>query len=178
MRPTSGCASKTPGPAVAQWAVRELQRRLVDWDRQYAITVDIIGVGASVYDHLKRYSGYTNQVYGVNFAEAPAYRPERFHRMRDEVLWGLKEEFEARRNRIPNDDELIGELTTIKWDEPNGKIKIEGKKELRKRDLDSPNKLDAYALALYARKLLGAPGRAASWRTQRFRRSSLSWKVA
>ena len=165
------------GPAVAQWAVREVQRRLAEWDRRCSIAVDIIGVGSSVYDHLKRFSGYGNQVLGVNFAELPAYEPTKFHRMRDEVLWGLKEEFESRINRIPKDDELIGELTTIKWDEPSGKIKIEGKKELRKRGLDSPNKLDGYALALYARKVLGTPGPAGQFRFRSRSQQMAGWKV-
>jgi hypothetical protein len=151
--------SGADGVKVSDWTTMQLQSRLAEWDRRYAIAVDVIGVGSSVYDHLKHYSGLRN-IHGINTAEAPS-DDVKFHRLRDQLLWGLRDEFEARTNRIPKDDELFAELTTIKWDVQGGKIKVEGKKELRKRGLASPNKLDAYALALYARRLLGRPGLAA-----------------
>lgn len=164
------------GIQVANWTQWEVQRLLAEQDAtRYAVAIDVIGVGASVYDHMKRYSGLRN-VFGVNVAELPSNQ-ERFHRLRDQVLWELREEFLARTNSIPNDSQLLAELTTVKWEPVNGKIKVEGKKEMRARGLASPNKLDAYALALYARKLLGHPGSAgmsprrrlqtaASWRTR------------
>jgi hypothetical protein len=50
------------------------------------------------------------------------------------------------------DDELLGELTDIHWREENGKIRIESKKELRKRGVASPNKADALCLREFARR--------------------------
>jgi len=76
-----------------------------------------------------------------------ASRDDRYSRLRDELYWRLRERFEARKIRIPNDDDLIGELTSIRYKpESSGKIKVESKLEMKKRGLSSPNKADALML--------------------------------
>jgi hypothetical protein len=119
-------------------------------EQQYAIAIDVIGIGAGVYSHLKHVSQLTH-LYDVNVAELPS-QEDRFHRLRDEIWWHVRESFEKRLPCIPNDDELIAELTNIRWEEVGGKIKVEGKKELRKRGVASPNKADAFCLREYARR--------------------------
>lgn len=109
------------------------------------VFIDIIGWGWGVAGNLKARQ-HIAQVWDVNVAEAAAIS-ERFFRLRDELWWNVREKFEQRAISIPNDDELIGELTTIKYEEPNGKIKVEGKRELKKRGLQSPNKADALCLS-------------------------------
>ena len=90
-------------------------------------------------------------LYAVNVAEIPTENG-RFHRLRDEIWWNVREAFEQRLPCIPNDDGLIAQLTDIRWAEEGGKIKVEGKKELRKRGVASPNKADAFCLREYARR--------------------------
>lgn len=157
------------GPQLANKVIGHAEEEFDEQD-YVAFAVDVIGVGASCYDHLNKYGGLKN-LEGVNVAEVPSDAepgPDRpkFHRLRDEVLWNVREEFMSRANSIPNDDELIGELTSVRWDDDTGKIKVEGKKEMKKRGLASPNKLDAYALAIYARRLVARPAALAShnWR--------------
>ena len=97
-------------------------------------------------------------VIGVNVAEA-ASREDRFVRLRDELYWRVRERFESRRIRIPNDDELIGELSSIKW-KPAGssdKVKVESKMEMKKRGLASPNRADALMLTEYFRDSVFRP---------------------
>ena len=72
---------------------------------------------------------------------------------------------------------LIGEITSIHYDDerPDGTIKIESKKDLRTRGLESTNRLDALALteyydwpmlrALDMQRSRPKPVRKVSWRT-------------
>jgi phage terminase large subunit len=109
-----------------------------------AIMVDVIGIGNGVYNRLMelRYPAYP-----VNVSES-ASKEEQFMRLRDELFWRLRGFFEAGTISIPDDDELIGELSSIKYKaESNGKVKIESKREMRGRGMESPNKADALMLS-------------------------------
>lgn len=133
------------------WKVEGCLRELLtDEDGQYGVAIDVIGLGAGVYSHLSRIANLKN-LYDVNVAEV-ASQEDRFHRLRDEIWWHVRESFEKRLPSIPLDDELIAELTDIHWAEEGGKIKVEGKKELRKRGVKSPNKADAFCLREFARR--------------------------
>ena len=113
------------------------------------VFVDKIGVGWGIYGNLKsRIRNKDISIIGVNVSEL-ASTQDRFHKLRDQLCWRVREAFEGREISIPNDPLLIGELTTIKFTEPNGKIKIESKKEMKSRGLDSPNRFDALALTEY-----------------------------
>ena len=109
-----------------------------------AVYIDIIGIGAGVYDRLRELG--KNNVYSVCVSET-ASEEDKFKKLRDELWWRLREKFEQRTIKIPNDDELIGELSTIRYKpESDGTIKVEGKPEMKKRGIESPNKADALCL--------------------------------
>ena len=63
-------------------------------------------------------------------------------------MWGeMKEALET--ISIPDDDNLIAQLSTRKYSiEPDGKIKMEKKDDMKKRKLPSPDRADALALCL------------------------------
>lgn len=111
------------------------------------INVDVIGIGAGVVDRMKELD---LPVRGVNVAESPSVQ-DKYQRQRDE-LWFLGREWLERRDcRLCDDDSLIGELTTAKYSIlSNGKIKVEGKDEMKKRGISSPNKADAWLLTFAA----------------------------
>ena len=136
---------ETPEPEVL---TGKLLGHIYDTEPRY-VFVDKIGVGWGIVGNLKaRIRDPNCTVIGVNVSEMPA-NETRFYRKRDELCWRVREAFENREISIPNDPILIGELTTIKFTEPNGKIKIESKKELKARGLESPNRFDALALTEY-----------------------------
>lgn len=111
-----------------------------------ATLVDSIGVGGGVVSRLRE---LRRDVRPINVAES-APRKDKFVRLRDELWWRLRERFESRLISIPNDDDLIGELTSIKFKvESNGKIKVESKQDMRKRGLSSPNRADALMMTEY-----------------------------
>jgi hypothetical protein len=118
----------------------------IDEVESAAAFVDVIGLGNGVYNRLRELGA---RVYAVDVRRTA--RKERFAKLRDELWWSLREQFELGLISIPNDDELIAELTSIKY-EPNdskGAIKIESKKEMKRRGVESPNKADALCLTLY-----------------------------
>ena len=148
---------------LAGWAI-ELARE----EEPSAIAIDSIGIGAGPYDAIYRALG--SVVLPVNVTESTR-ESDQFERMRDELWWQMRETFQSGAIKIPADDELIGELSTIKY-KPNPrtrKIKVEGKKELKERGISSPNKADALCLTEYAMRFVhttSVPERISSWRRQ------------
>jgi hypothetical protein len=146
---------KLGGVEVAEWTQNVIAEHATD-EAVYGVGIDIIGVGASVFDHLNRFSTI-QYLYPVNVAETPAINPDRFERLRDEILWRVRDEFQAGIVKIPAHSDLMHECNEIKWAvQPSGKIKIESKKELKKRGQASPNFLDSYAIARYVRTMLSS----------------------
>ena len=160
--------ARRTGPKFAPWEVTNiadseqllnwLLRRILSEEPRFAF-VDPIGVGWGIAGSLRhRVKNSVTDIIEVNVAEMAA-EDQKFSRLRDELWWKTREEFEKRVISIPDDPILIEELTAIKVDQErlDGKIKVEGKKELRKR-IDSPNRADTIMMsqfygAYYTRKM-------------------------
>ena len=109
-----------------------------------AVFVDEGGVGGGVVDRLRELGA---PVYGVHFGGA-AQRPRRFFNRRSEIFWELRMLLERRLIAIPRDEELAGQLLGLRYDvSSSGQVRLEGKREMRKRGMPSPDKADALALA-------------------------------
>lgn len=107
------------------------------------IAIDVIGLGAGVVD---RAAELGLPVQAVNVAESPSVE-DRYMRLRDELWFKGREWLAARDCKLADDDALIAELTTPKYKiESSGKIKVEGKDEMRKRGVASPNRADAWLM--------------------------------
>ena len=64
---------------------------------------------------------------------------------------------------MPKDEALIAELATVRYSfTSSGKIQIEGKDEIRKRGLPSPDRADAFCLTFASDAVVGMYGSAAS----------------
>jgi hypothetical protein len=103
--------------------------------------IDIIGVGAGVYDRLKE-MGYT----AIPFQGSErAHRPDKFKNRRAEMWWGFRVALEAGIIDIdPADEDLHAQLQSVKWMvDSSGRIQIESKDDVRDRGLPSPDKADA-----------------------------------
>lgn len=127
---------------VVGWIMSELA------DDNYDMAfIDPIGLGAGVYDRLMELK--VARLYPVD-VRGEADDPSCF-RVRDSLFWKLREQFEKGTIKIPDEEELIGELSTICYDvqDSKGLTKMESKKDMRKRGLASPNKADALALTYY-----------------------------
>jgi len=114
-------------------------------DRPSEILIDVIGLGAGVVDRLREID-LGPQVRGVNVSESPAMA-SKYAKLRDE-LWGkTRAFFEERDCTIPDDEKLIAELTAPTFTFlSTGKMKVEGKDEMKRRGLKSPDLADAFVL--------------------------------
>ena len=128
---------ETVGIILAEWETTNFM------DRPSEICVDSIGVGAGVVDRLRELGMPAR---GVNVAESPALG-NRYQRLRDELWFKCREWFEARDCQIPDQDELLHELTSLRFKIlSSGKFKAEGKDEMKKRGLRSPDLADSLVL--------------------------------
>ena len=110
-----------------------------------AIFVDTIGVGKGVCDRLQELNF---RVYPVDVRSRA--RRQGFKRLRDELWWTTREQFERGTISIPDNEDFTGELTSIKYKpESDGTIKIESKLDMRRRGLSSPDIADALCLTYY-----------------------------
>jgi phage terminase large subunit len=156
------------GPVIEQIAIHSKQDTMVTvghvvqasqtWKAD-EIYVDLIGVGAGVYDRLRELASEKTlsiPVYGVNVAESAPDRREaeedaQAKTMRDH-LWLLMWRwlrvdapvFAADREAC---EDLAGELSTVRYaPDSNGRLIIESKDAMKARHLRSPDLADALAL--------------------------------
>lgn len=116
-------------------------------ERPHEICIDVIGVGAGVVDRLTEL-GYP--VTGVNVSES-ASASDQYNKLRDELWFKAKQWFEGKDVLIPNDEDLISELVTVMFGfTSSGKLKVEGKDEMHKRGLRSPDLADSFCLTFAA----------------------------
>lgn len=113
--------------------------------------IDEIGVGAGVYDWLAKRNAVN--VFGINVA-VKADEPELYYRLRDELWWKMRENCEHARYSFPNTpegEELCNELSSslYRYSEQNGAIKVESKRDMKLRGVDSSNIADALGLTEY-----------------------------
>ena len=126
------------GDRVVQLVVQATPRNTV-------IVVDVIGVGASPFDGLKR----VRRAYAMNGAEASSARDRTgrlsFFNKRAEWHWKVREMLdpanpEDQQVAIPDDPELLADLTAPTWELTRTGIKIEPKEEIAARLGRSPDK--------------------------------------
>lgn len=142
-----------------------------------AVMVDVVGIGAGVADKLRHRVGGCS-IFDVNTSEVPAEQPDRFFKLRDELWWKVRTRFEKRDISIPKDDELMGELTVVKYEPDDRRIKVESKKQMRSRGLASPNKADALCMLQYFQgHFLRRMNQGPRFGTRR-RRPGESWKTS
>ena len=112
------------------------------------IFVDKVGIGAGVVDRLNEIG--KNKAIGIN-AGNKARNTERFANLRAQMFNGLKERFEQDDIAIPNDNELISQLASLKYSYTSrGQLQIQSKQQMRDAGLKSPDKADAMTLAFTA----------------------------
>ena len=114
------------------------------WEQdQLELMVDSVGMGAGVSDRLQELG---LPVRAVNVSESPSMK-ETYLNLRAELWFRMKAWLENRTCKIPQNDKLLSELTSLKYTfTSSGKIKAESKQELKKRGFNSPDLADSLAL--------------------------------
>ena len=115
------------------------------------IFIDVIGIGAGVYDRLKEQGWKTN---AVNVAESPKDK-ENYINLRAELYADKVKEW-IKTGDLPDDD--FYELANIKYKfNSSGKLQIESKEDMKKRGLESPDIADALMLTFASKGIINMP---------------------
>jgi phage terminase large subunit len=131
--------------------------------RPSEILVDSIGVGGGVVDRLRELGA---PVRGINVGEAPAMGGT-YMNLRAELWFKTKGWLEDRSCKLPNDDQLLAELTSIRYAfTPGGKMKAESKDDMRKRGLKSPDLADALCLTMASDAATALSGSMSTWKQE------------
>jgi len=129
--------------------------------RPSEILVDSIGVGGGVVDRLRELGA---PVRGINVSEAPAMG-HTYMNLRSELWFKAKGWLEDRSCKLPKDDQLLAELTAIRYSfTSSGKMKAESKDEMRKRGLKSPDLADALCLTMASDATTALSGSMSTWK--------------
>lgn len=147
-------------PDLMQIAARVAE--LIDEWKPDTVFVDATGMGWGVVDRLRQMN-YRN-VIAVQTGEK-ANNPERYNDRRAELWYSMREWIQDG-GSLPEDNELQDDLTNIQYGfDGDQRWVLESKKELKKRDLPSPDSADALALSFCAPVAPAKPKRdEAGWR--------------
>ena len=122
--------------------VREIRK--TGYTEKIKIKVDDTGIGGGVTDQLQEQQRELNIfVIPVNFG-GTSLKPE--YADRGAQMWGdIKEALAT--IQLPGDEALVAQLSTRKYKlQPDGKIKLERKEDMKKRGISSPDQADALVL--------------------------------
>lgn len=156
--------STPDGPAVSALVVQHLRDGAT-------IMIDVVGVGASPYDHLK---GAKLDITPISSADK-SYETDRtgkltFQNKRSELWWRMREALDPVHGSdlaLPPDRKLMADLATPRWKLlGGGKIAVENKEDCIKRLGRSPDHGDAAVYALENPKVRSdddTPYRPAHW---------------
>jgi hypothetical protein len=162
------CIVKRQGQIVTEiksWTGADLMEtvgRIVheaETDKPSEICVDSIGLGSGVADRLRELG---HNVRDVNVSESSAMNPQAA-RLRDELWLAVRDWLNQRTCKLPRSDELRQELCAPTYGfTSNGKIKVEGKSDMKRRGMRSPDIADALCLT-FASGAAMVGGRASRW---------------
>jgi hypothetical protein len=107
--------------------------------------IDIIGLGAGVFDRLREQRYEVGAYQGSERAQNPA----KFKNRRSETWWTFRELMEEGLIDLdPEDETLAAHLGSVKWGvDSAGRIYVESKEDLRERGLPSPDRGDAAVMS-------------------------------
>lgn len=144
----------TVGRVMAEYEALPLSQRPSE------ILVDSIGVGGGVVDRLRELGA---PVRGVNVSEAPSMG-QTYNNLRTELWFKTKAWLEDRSCKIPNNEDLIADLSGIQYSfTSSGKMAAESKDSMKKRGLKSPDLADAVCLTMASDAITALSGRSSRW---------------
>lgn len=113
------------------------------------VRVDSVGLGGGVQDRLVQLNIAAGRPYAVIEMIAQATPPDRSLHRNARAYWydSMKYKLRSGNLDIPDNKELLDEMSRARYSYPNGVMQIEGKEEMRKRGVASPNILDAAVMA-------------------------------
>jgi len=110
------------------------------------IYIDATGVGVGVYDQVNELFKKRGHCFPV-VSKSVAMDPKEFYSVRDEMWWRMREYFEKKIIKIPDDDMLRDQIAAPRnTPDTRGRKKVESKEQLKARGHVSPDRADALSL--------------------------------
>ncbi len=111
------------------------------------VNLDAVALGAGIYDRLREQKVYINGI----IAGGEPMDKDHYINSRAEMYDNLRKRFEAGTISIPDDQDLIAQLSSIRFKiASDKKLQIVSKEEMKRTyHLKSPDKADSLALAFY-----------------------------
>lgn len=120
--------------------------------------IDVVGLGAGVYDNLKREIGTEYKILEFDSGK-PALDTERYLNRRAEGWWDFKKKLDDGELDLPDDDKLKAQLSDIRYTyTPRGLLQIESKEDAKARGSKSPDVGDAVMMTFCSKKGGGGTG--------------------
>lgn len=144
---------------------KKIYREYSKYEGKVYVQIDDTGLGGGVTDRLKEVRKeqklYKMQIIPINAAEkietdtaAGKDAAEKYNNLTTAMWASMRDLLDNKQIVIEDDEQTVGQLSSRKYTmTSNGKLEIESKKEMKKRGLDSPDRADALALALYLGKI-------------------------
>lgn len=135
------------GRMVAGYVLEVVREHRRSTDGKVRVKVDVIGVGASVADHLRGHEEI--ELVEVNVSER-ADDESKYHRLRDQLWFGAGDWLKEGGVLPPEDQKIVGDLVapTYAFDS-QGRYQVEPKEQTKRRLGRSPDRADALCLAVY-----------------------------
>lgn len=150
-------------------AVKAIWDDCTDATRPAQIFVDGIGMGAGVADRLRELGLPAR---AINVSESAALKT-RYLNLRAELWFEVKEWLQSSVASLPmKDTQLCSELSSPRYTfKSNGKTQVEGKRDMKKRGVASPNVADALVLTFAGGGAILAYGSSGTWGDQPLKRN-------
>lgn len=113
------------------------------------VRVDAVGLGGGVLDRLVALNNADGKKYALIEMVAGARAPDPTEHRNARAYWydSFKYKLRAGNIDLPDDKRLLDEMSRVRYEYPNGVMKIESKDDMRKRGVHSPDILDAVVMA-------------------------------
>jgi hypothetical protein len=116
---------------------------------RWPCNIDAIGVGAGVFDKLRRRRYNVRAIYGSEKAR----NAKRYRNRRAEMYWQFRTLLDEGVIDLDEEDTVLAaQLGSIKWwEDSSGRIQVESKDDMRERGLPSPDRADAAVMSILKR---------------------------
>jgi hypothetical protein len=138
-----------PCPNSNKLGTKIFYRMMTDGIQQQHVGVDGIGVGAGTVNELlrlgKRVENVQSAATPIEVMKNGIKLAEEFSDLRSQMWWQLRMDLQEENSIVvlPDDDELVADLTIPKYETHKNQIRVESKDKIKKRLGRSPNKGDA-----------------------------------
>lgn len=131
--------------------------RLIKEHKPFRTYVDVVGIGAGVYDILRKELGGEYKIFEYDAGKEPLDK-ERYLNRRAEGYWDFNQKLVDKEIDLPNNEKLKAQLADVRYTyNVRGLLQIESKEDAKDRGSKSPDMADAVMMTFTKKKGGGAP---------------------